>query len=191
MGGVVWPRGVGAPRRRDEIGRGGLGGSRVDNLQVRRVVIVTLEQASVVRAGADHRHTAQACREREHSVVLQHDHGLGSRPVRQRPLGGGLEGGRRRLLVYVGLLEEAKAHLETQHTAHRRVDNLQRHPAGLNLGLEWRAVALLGRQFDVQAGAQSQTGGLRWVRGDVVLLHELWDGPVVRDDHAVEAQFAA
>ena len=93
----------------------------VDDLQVRGVVVVTLQQSRVVGVGANHRHAGDMAGERQHPVVLQQHRALGGGTASQGSLGRCVEDRHGRVWIHIGRFEETQLELLCQHPGTRLV----------------------------------------------------------------------
>ncbi len=89
----------------------------------------------------------------------------------------------------VGILEQTQALLESEHTAHGRIDLLDRYQTALQR--DRQAVAIgVGHHVDVDSRVERQCRCCRQVGRDSV-TDELPDRVVVADEDAIETQLAA
>ena len=139
----------------------------------------------IVRGGADERNPLPARGiERQDAVVPEHDGALPGDLAGQR------DGGRRLQIdgafVRIRLLEQAEADLLGDDASHDGVDRLDRDEPALDR-LAQVGGAVVGGQFDVEAGVEREGRRLGPVAGEVVVLVEKADADVVGDDQAVES----
>jgi hypothetical protein len=158
--------------------------------QVAGHAVAPEEGQRIVGQRPDDRHPA-ARRQRQHPAgVGQQDDRLLGQPPGQRPVG-------RRPQVDVGagvrdggpaLVQHPQVALLAQDPARGPVDQLRRDQPGAHRRGQRGAVAPDAGQLDVHAGVEGQRAGLRRRARHGVLGLQERDRPVVRDDHAVEAE---
>ena len=160
-----------------------------------REAVVTVEVAGVVGVRADHRDAAQRGRvERQRAVVAeQHEAAAGEVGGEVGGRGGADRRGHgTRRVVDVRSLEETELELREQHPGRRRG---RRTSSGDLPVLDRRdqrgAVAVGGRQLDVDAGAERDRRRLTGVGREVVVVLELTDREVVGHDATVETPLVA
>src|SRR5579875_3858939 len=122
-------------------------GSLVDHLEMRRIVVVALQQPFVVRTRPDDRDALHSRSNRQHPIIGQQNDRLGNSPAGQCALLRSLEDSAGGLFVNIGILEESKQKFEAQHAPDGPVNGFKWYSPGLDLGPQWSSIAVHCRQF--------------------------------------------
>ncbi len=110
-----------------------------------RVVVIALQQPFVVGTGSNDRNTLHRGSQRQYPVIGQQDDRLCDGLTGQRALLRCLECPAGGFRVNIGVLEEPELKFEAKHTPNGCVNDLKRHPSSLDLGFQWRSIAVRSR----------------------------------------------
>ena len=108
-------------------------------------MVISLQQPSVVGTGSNDRNTLHRRSQRQYPVIGQQDGRLCDGFTGQRTLFKSLEcpvGGFR---INIRVLEEPELEFETKYASNGCVNDLKWHPSSVDLGFQWRSIAVHSR----------------------------------------------